>query len=312
MSIALKTTEYSAWVHSLNFVDDTTNINTWVDWHLVPMSRPLVNAPKMKTCIVDIPGADGQIDLSTVVSGKPVYSNRTGSWEFMVQNGWNPNRIDNVNPDDLGMVTGPLFGSRTVKEVHIQCPDTGYTIVVGVRYNNSPPKMQRFGYTIDPDGNKITPWSGGIATNYDYNARVVSVKWVTDELGVRRLHVEYYAEKSDGSGKTFTDIQTYNKKIYGTGNQNVSIVESFAYDTATWSTMFSLIMNTLNGKTMKVLLDNESVLNPETNTYSPSWYYEGLITIDNWKTGDKYSTISIAYDLKPYKYSYDDPTIKSL
>ena len=179
MSIALKTTEYSAWVHSLNFVDDTTNINTWVDWHLVPMSRPLVNAPKMKTCIVDIPGADGQIDLSTVVSGKPVYSNRTGSWEFMVQNGWKPN-------------------------------------------------------------------------------------------------------------------------------------QSFAYDTASWSTMFSLIMNTLNGKTMKVLLDNESVLDPETNTYSPSWYYEGLITIDNWKTGDKYSTISIAYDLKPYKYSYDDPTIKSL
>ena len=179
MSIALKTTEYSAWVHSLNFVDDTTNINTWVDWHLVPMSRPLVNAPKMKTCIVDIPGVDGQIDLSTVVSGKPVYSNRTGSWEFMVQNGWKPN-------------------------------------------------------------------------------------------------------------------------------------QSFAYDIASWSTMFSLIMNTLNGKTMKVLLDNESVLDSETNTYSPSWYYEGLITIDNWKTGDKYSTITIAYDLKPYKYSYDDPTIKSL
>ena len=220
--------------------------------------------------------------------------------------------IDNVNPDDLGTVTGPLFGSRTVKEVHIQCPDTGYTIVVGVRYNNSPPKMQRFGYTIDPDGNKILPWSGGIATNYDYNARVVSVKWVTDTHGVRRLHVEYYAEKSDGSGKTFTDVQTYNKKIYGTGNQNVSIVGPFAYDTASWSTMFSLIMNTLNGKTMKVLLDNESVLDPETNTYSPSWYYEGLITIDNWKTGDKYSTITIAYDLKPYKYSYGDPTIKSL
>ena len=87
---------------------------------------------------------------------------------------------------------------------------------------------------------------------------------------------------------------------------------SCAYDTASWSTMFSLIMNTLNGKTMKVLFDNESVLDPETNTYSPSWYYEGLITIDNWKTGDKYSTIAIAYDLKPYKYSYDDPTIKSL
>ena len=123
--------------------------------------------------------------------------------------------MDDVNPDDLGTVTGSLLGARTGKEVHIQCPDTGYTIVVGVEYNNSPPQMRRFGYTIDPNGNIISPWAGGIAINYSYNARVVSVKWVTDTHGVRRLHVENYAEKSDGSGKTFTDIRTYNKNIYG-------------------------------------------------------------------------------------------------
>lgn len=157
MPIELKTTEYSAWVHSVNFIDDTTNINTWVDWHLVPMSRPLINAPKMKTTIVDIPGADGQIDLSTVVSGKPVYNNRTGTIEFMVQNGF---------------------------------------------------------------------------------------KW--------------------------------------------------------WADMFSLIMNALNGKTMKMVLDND-----------PEWYYEGLITIDNWKTGDHYSTITISYDVAPYKRKLSDPSTKS-
>lgn len=179
MAFELKTTKYSAWVHSLNFVDDTTNINTWVDWHLVPMSRPLVNAPAMKTNIIDLPGADGQIDLSTVVSGKPVYSNRTGTWEFMVQNGWKPNL-------------------------------------------------------------------------------------------------------------------------------------EFPYDTQSWVTMFSLIMNTLDGKMMKVLLDNESVLDSETGVYSPSWYYKGRITISNWNTGDHYSTITLGYDLEPYKRAWSDSTIKSL
>ena len=176
----IRTTEYSAWVHSLNFIDKETNINTWVDWHLVPMSRPLVNAPAMKTNIIDLPGADGQIDLSTVVSGKPVYSNRTGTWEFMVQNGWKPNL-------------------------------------------------------------------------------------------------------------------------------------EFPYDTQSWVTMFSHIMNTLDGKVMSVILDDEMIPDSEICLYyTPSWYYKGRIAINNWNTGDHYSTITLSYDLEPYKRAWTDSTIKSL
>lgn len=135
--------EYSTWVHSVNF----GSINTWDNWHLVPMTRPVINPPSKKTTFVDIPGVDGRLDLSEVVSGKPVYNNRTGSIEFMVQNGFKP-----------------------------------------------------------------------------------------------------------------------------------------------WSEMYSIVMNAVHGKYMTVRLDDD-----------PEWSYYGYITVSSWKTTDHYSTITIDYDLEPYK-----------
>lgn len=62
--------------------------NTWDDWHLIPDSRPLVNPPQVKTNIVDIPGGDGSLDLTYVLTGRPTFKNRTGSWTFYVENGF--------------------------------------------------------------------------------------------------------------------------------------------------------------------------------------------------------------------------------
>lgn len=64
--------------------------NTWEDWHLIPKSRPLFNPPEVKTNYVDIPGANGSLDLSEVLTGYPVYENRTGSHEYYVMNGYQP------------------------------------------------------------------------------------------------------------------------------------------------------------------------------------------------------------------------------
>ena len=119
------------------------------------MSRPVINPPTKKTVFVDIPGANGRLDLSEVVSGGPVYNNRTGSIEFMVQNGFKP-----------------------------------------------------------------------------------------------------------------------------------------------WSEMFSTVMNALHGKYMTVVLDDD-----------PEWSYRGLITVSKWNTGDHYSTITIDYDLEPYKYKGDKKSL---
>ena len=63
--------------------------NTWDDWHLIPKERPLFNPPSPKHNFMDIPGANGTVDLSDALSDKyPVYNDRTGSIEFYVMNGY--------------------------------------------------------------------------------------------------------------------------------------------------------------------------------------------------------------------------------
>lgn len=62
--------------------------NTWHDWFLVPTERPVVASPAPKTNLIDIPGADGSIDATTVLTGYPLYSRRTGSWTFKIMNGY--------------------------------------------------------------------------------------------------------------------------------------------------------------------------------------------------------------------------------
>lgn len=69
--------------HSVDFGSK----NSWDDWHLIPSSRPVINPPSVKTYQVEIPGGYGSLDLTEVLTGKPMYGNRVGSLEFIVDNG---------------------------------------------------------------------------------------------------------------------------------------------------------------------------------------------------------------------------------
>ena len=60
--------------------------NTWDDWHLIPSSRPVISPPEFITNFVEIPGKSGHLDLSTYLTGEPVYKARTGSIQFYVDN----------------------------------------------------------------------------------------------------------------------------------------------------------------------------------------------------------------------------------
>ena len=64
--------------HSITIGDK----NTWDDWHLIPMTRPLVAPPPIATNYAEIPGLDGFIDLSTALTGAYTYGKRSGSWQF--------------------------------------------------------------------------------------------------------------------------------------------------------------------------------------------------------------------------------------
>lgn len=84
--------------HSITFGDGTlypkghekegqfAGVNTWEDWHLIPPERPSIASPGVSTNFVDIPGRDGTIDMTNFLTGRPLYGDRSGSWDFYVDN----------------------------------------------------------------------------------------------------------------------------------------------------------------------------------------------------------------------------------
>lgn len=60
--------------------------NTWDEWKVIPSPRPYVEMPEPVRETVDIPGRYGPLDLSEALTGHIMYTNRTGSWDFLVMN----------------------------------------------------------------------------------------------------------------------------------------------------------------------------------------------------------------------------------
>lgn len=91
--------------HSITFGDISSGAivgkNTWTDWHLIPSSRPTVAQAPVTTNYISIPGKeDGPIDFSTYLTGSIQYGNRSGTFEFLVDNGheyWEDIRYKIVN-----------------------------------------------------------------------------------------------------------------------------------------------------------------------------------------------------------------------
>ena len=78
--------------HSLNLElvpshgDGSLKFNTYDDLYLVPTSRPVIAPPSVNTKSIEIPGANGTLDLTESLTPYPTYQNRTGSIEFAVLN----------------------------------------------------------------------------------------------------------------------------------------------------------------------------------------------------------------------------------
>ena len=73
--------------HSLIFIDSRNDSrNTWDNWHLIPSKRPVVARPTPGYKYIDIPGADGSLDITDYLIGRPTYSDCSGQFEFYVAN----------------------------------------------------------------------------------------------------------------------------------------------------------------------------------------------------------------------------------
>ncbi len=64
-------------------------LDSWEVFHLIPLSLPIPPMPERKTNTLDVPGMDGNIDISNILTGYPTYQNRNGSLEFMIAPGYN-------------------------------------------------------------------------------------------------------------------------------------------------------------------------------------------------------------------------------
>lgn len=73
-------------VHSVNFIIDGVTKNTYDDWNFTPSERPVIAPPEVKTNTVDLPGANGFLDLTEVLTGAVTYGPRVGTLEFMIDN----------------------------------------------------------------------------------------------------------------------------------------------------------------------------------------------------------------------------------
>lgn len=72
--------------HSVTF----GSMNSFSDWHLVPDGRPVIVMPDPKLTTVEVPGANGLLDLSEALTRYPVYGTREGSIKFHVLNDKEP------------------------------------------------------------------------------------------------------------------------------------------------------------------------------------------------------------------------------
>ena len=82
-------------IHAITFTDPVTGIswNTRDDWGLALTTQPTFQTPPTKTKYLDLPGGNGVIDLTTAITGYPVYGDRTGSFTFVApvkQAQWQP------------------------------------------------------------------------------------------------------------------------------------------------------------------------------------------------------------------------------
>lgn len=63
---------------------DSAFKDTWKDYGLIPKSIPVIVPPDVQENTIEVPGSNGIVDLTEVLTGYPLYYNRSGSLDFYV------------------------------------------------------------------------------------------------------------------------------------------------------------------------------------------------------------------------------------
>ena len=116
-----------------------------------------------------------------------------------------------------------------------------------------------------------------------------------------------YAELIGGDGlidftTSLTGAPTYGNR---TGSWEFIVINNgqipYATSMGDWVSRYSSILNYLHGKHFdRIILDDE-----------PEYFYTGRLAVDRWNSGKGNSTITINYNLDPYKYRITNPNNKT-
>lgn len=104
---------------------------------------------------------------------------------------------------------------------------------------------------------------------------------------------EFTVEIPGRSGKVDFGDAIHTHPIYNNRQGSLEfILDHDSENYYNWSTSYSEIMRFLQGFWIKVILTDD-----------PDWYYQGRLSVNEFKSNADWSTITIDYDLQPYKYS---------
>ena len=223
--------------HSITFDkgNGSNILNTFSSFHLVPSERPWVEAPEVKTNFIDIPGANGSLDYTEALGGLR-YKDRTGSWEFYVQNEWgsDPNyawaqRLSNI----LGNLHGQYFEKITL----VDEPDYYYTGRIWVKWKTGTDYSKvTIEYQLEPFKTPVQ--------------REDVADWLWDDLF--DLQIRY--GKFEVSGKKDRSIITNpGGTVYFFPDSTMSVYDQRSHET------FSIPANTSTGHTFEASLNRITI-----------------------------------------------------
>lgn len=202
--------------HSIDFFDSHSSRNTYDDWKLIPTKRPVVTPPDVKTTYIDIPGSNGQLDLSEVVSKRPVYSQRKGSFTFKVLNdylgykGWvdvYQTILNHLHGKKMKMILedDPSYYYEGRFSIKSWSSDKDYSSI-NIDYNVDP-----FKYSVVPF-TKVYSFTNGktiyLTEDETGNATIVPtfiVNSVTSKITIKCTNSIGTLVSKDFSGGTYTD-----------------------------------------------------------------------------------------------------------
>lgn len=197
--------------------------NTWTDWHLIPISRPVINPPPIHSNTVEVPGANGYIDLTDFPTGFPTYGNRTGTLEFYVDNSvpnWDWDAaydtiVNYLHGFKMNLILGNEKGAKTSfyypgRFAVNQWKSDRMCSSITINYDVFPYKMMVFSTQEPWQWNPFDFRHGIIINQSDFTFEIDSPnswstlnEWNSDFLGVMPLNPTFTVTNTGGGGIDF-------------------------------------------------------------------------------------------------------------